>query len=543
MLRSSLLILALSVVASSCVPAPAGDEGEGEGERLAEGEGEAGEGEGEPPPPPPPPCEPVVEGNTSVLEGEVLDVVVRCATGKVVDFEAPSVPVPPAGLTLDDDNHVRWATDLNDATVFDLDVRDPETRETVRVHIAVADAFGVEGNEPIVDPLTYTEEFGLAVVRLSAQPDAEAYVDTEIVADGHIYAAQTKLRGASSLGYPKRSFTLKFDGDDRFNLPARPGQRADDFVDKKKVVLTSTFDDSAYVRQRLAYQAWNFTSTTVPHDHVRIQSTSVVVYVGTDYLGLYTMTDHVDRDLFEESLGLNDDGQLYKSTNHDANFRNTGNPGAGYERRDEPDVDLIEPYSDLAELVQVANSAETEDFASAIFPLIDVDDVVAWWIFTTAILGQDSYGKNAYLYRPGTTADGSTPRFRYAPWDFNESFGQAWETSRTSALVPVDEGWPMDTNLLWQRLLEGTTSGFNARRDYANAIRRDLSEEIVLDLFEAMVAETDQAARRDASVWADDYAAYFGHTAAYDDEVALVRAWIPQRWEYLRTVFPEVPQD
>jgi spore coat protein H len=537
MLRPSLLAFALSALAASCAPAPLdGDEGEGEGE------GEAGEGEGEGEPGPLP-CEPVLDGTTSVLEGDVLDVVVRCATGKVVDFEAPSIPVPPAGLTLDDDNHVRWPTDLNDATVFDFDVRDPETRETVRLHIAVADALGVEGNEPIVDPLAYTEEFGLPVVRLSAQPDAEVYVDTEIVADGHVYVAEAKLRGATSLGYPTHSFTLKFDGDDRFNLPARAGQlSADSFVEKKKVVLTTTFDDSSYLRQRLAFQLWN---RTCKHEHVRIQSTSVVVYVGSSYLGLYTMTDHVDRDLFEESLGLNDDGQLYKSTSHDANFRNVDFPEAGFERRDEPDVDLIEPFSDLAELVRAANVVdENGGFEAAVSPLIDRDDIVEWWVFATAILAEDSYGKNAYLYRPGTTTDGSTPRFRFAPWDFNAALGQAWETSRTSTDVAADEGWPLDTNLLWQRELEGTASGFEARRFYGDVIRHALSEEEVLALFDAMVVETQQAAQRNASVWADDYAGYFGRTdAAWADEVAFMRLWIAQRWAYLRTAFPAVPQD
>ena len=507
---------------------------------VAEGEGE-GEISGEPPADP---CAPVADGTASIVEGDALDVVIRCSTGKVVTFEVPSIPALPAGLALAADNHLRWQTDLDDATVVDVEVRDPDTREKVIVHVAVADAFGIEGNVAVVDPLAYTEEFGLPVVFLSAQPQREEYVAAQLVAAGHRYRIETKLRGASSLGYPKRSFTLKFEQTDRFYLPAREGQRtADSFADKKKVVLTSTFDDNAYVRQRLSYQVWNRTGAAAGREHITIQSTSVVVYIDGDYFGLYTMTDHVDRDLFEESLGLEDGGQLYKSINHDANFRNTDNPSAGYERRDEPDVDVIEPFSDMNALVMFANTSNDDDFASGLDAHIAVDDVINWWVFATAITGEDSYGKNAYFYRPSVAinADGveRTPVFRFAPWDFNQSFGQSWEASRTGSDIAADEGWPMDTNKLWDRLAHGVRSA-EVRAIYGEVIRGNLDEAVVLGLFEAMQAETELAARKDASVWADDYDGYFGGRGGddYDSEVQLIRDWIPARWSYLREHFP-----
>ena len=411
------------------------------------------------------------------------------------------------------------------------------------MHIAVADALGLEGNLPIADPLTYTEEFGLPVLFLSQQPDREEYAAAELVVDGHRYSIETKLRGASSLGYPKRSFTLKFEKADRFNLQPRAGQStAGVFVDKKKVVLTSTFDDNAYVRQRLSYQLWKRTGAAAGHEHVTIESTSVVVYVDGDYFGLYTLTDHVDRDLFEESLGLNDAGQLYKSVNHEANFRNTGNPRAGYERRDEPAVDALPPFSDLEALVRFANESSDEDFASGLNDHILVDDVIDWWVFATAITGEDSYGKNAYFYRPAVDEAAGSPVFRFAPWDFNQSFGQAWETSRTGSDIPADEGWPMGTNKLWDRLANGVRSD-EVRGFYADVIRSDLDEAVVTGIFEAMVAETDAAARRDASVWADRYRSYFNGRGGddYDSEVQLIRDWLPARWTYLRDRFPVTP--
>ncbi|HEY1098316.1 MAG TPA: CotH kinase family protein, partial [Myxococcota bacterium] len=129
-----------------------------------------------------------------------------------------------------------------------------------------------------------------------------------------------------------------------------------------------------------------------------------------------------------------------------------------------------------------------------------------------------------------------TPVFRFAPWDFNQSFGQSWETSRTGFDMPIDAGWPMQTNRLWERLIEGPY----VREIYGRNAHVWLSEASVSSLFEEMVLETDRAARKDASVWADAYRDHFRHDdlGDYDSEVALVRAWIVSRWQYLREHTP-----
>lgn len=482
--------------------------------------------------PPPPRCGPGAVGSAAVLEGELLDLRLVCTTG-LPDVALSTGPLPD-GATLeerDDGPHLLWATDLDDATVVEVVVRAAALQEEGTLRLAVADASLDPANVPPLDPTTYTEEHGLPVIFLDHEPAAEEYEADPIIAAGHRYtAASAKLRGASSLGYPKRSFTLKLDMNDRLELPAVG------FSDRKKVVLISTFDDNAYVRQRLAYQVYNRTQPGEPH--TRVESASVVLYVGGRYFGLYTLADHVDRDLFEESLGLGDGGNLYKSIDHNANFRRERFPpgsgdkdflGEGYELRDEPDLPTGQ-WDDLVALVAFVSDAEDASFDAQLGQHVAVDDMLAWWIFATAIVGEDSFGKNAYLYREGPGAP-----FRYAPWDFNHSFGQAWESSRTDPLTPVDEGWPLVTNQIWERALRSPVQGPAWWDAYREALSGPLSLEEVLGLFDAMSAEVEASARKDEAVWGQAYGDYFARPDLqdFDGERAYTRAWIVERWAYL----------
>src|SRR6185503_8108549 len=111
------------------------------------------------------------------------------------------------------------------------------------------------------------------------------YTPAIITFRGHRFTGEAKYRGGASLGYPKLSFTLKFADDDLFSEPGSG------FVDRRKVVLTSTFDDNSYVRQRMAFELWN----RLDPEHLQIRQASAVVFVNGEYRGLYALTDHVDR--------------------------------------------------------------------------------------------------------------------------------------------------------------------------------------------------------------------------------------------------------
>lgn len=117
----------------------------------------------------------------------------------------------------------------------------------------------------------------------------------------------------------------------------------------------------------------------------------------------------------------------------------------------------------------------------------------------------------------------------------NHSFGQAWETSRTDPATPNDEGWPIDTNQLWERLLASPEHGPALRARYAEALAGPHSVTEVLTLFDDMVADVYASARKDQAAWGQAYAQYYPRDDLqdFDGEVAYARAWIEARWAFL----------
>ena len=70
---------------------------------------------------------------------------------------------------------------------------------------------------------------------------------------------------------------------------------------------------------------------------------------------------------------------------------------------------------------------------------IDIDEFSDWLILVSYSLSDDSAGKNSYLYK-GDAADGALgDLFRFVPWDFNDSWGQSWQTDRT--LATTGQSW------------------------------------------------------------------------------------------------------
>ena len=81
-------------------------------------------------------------------------------------------------------------------------------------HNIAYDARG-HGNTP-VDPETYHEEGGLPVVHLFPAFDINAGSDTpgHLFYRGHRHEIEAQYRGASSLGYPQKSYTIEFENND-----------------------------------------------------------------------------------------------------------------------------------------------------------------------------------------------------------------------------------------------------------------------------------------------------------------------------------------
>jgi hypothetical protein len=453
-----------------------------------------------------------------VTEGDEVTVTVGCTGQGTAD--AFDVPTPPDGATWDPETRtLTWTPGLDQAGRHDVPVvSDGVFRETGTLRIDVADAWDAPANVP-VDPLTYTEELGLPVFHLTRPPDtnADTDVDASLVYEGHTYAIRLKYRGASSLYYPKNSYTITFPTDDHF-------EDADEgFDNRRKIVLTTTFDDNSYVRQALCYELWS----ALDPSRQQIQTMFAPVYINGAYEGLYVVTDHIDGEYWKDN-GYTEDADLYKAITHEANFY-ADYSGAhkatwhdGYTKEEGPDGD----WADLDAFVQWAATASDDDFRAGLGDRFAMNELIDWWILVRFTEADDSGGKNAYLY-----FDPVGGLIHHAPWDFNHSFGQTWQTEREASDTDYDFYW---SNNLFARSLEDPELGPIWRARMRAALDGPLADEAVQARIDAHIARIGLSAARDWDKWQDAYRSYGGWNwrtdwTSYEDEVAYVKEWTSER--------------
>ena len=484
-----------------------------------------------------PACAPTGGGPYWLLEGETVEFRPSCTSGIALAPSDFTVSPIPSGAHWDAKQGLfSWTPALDQAAVYHLTLSVPASGEAVDVKIGVADDFQDPSNVPPHDPTTYTEEYGLPVVWLSSLPSSATYADVSLTYAGHVYHAQAKIRGVTSSAYPKQSYSVKFDKSDEFEDPSR------DFIGKKGIALRAAFDDNSYLRDRLAFDLWN----RMDPAHVQIGAYNVAVYGPKGFAGIYTLTDKIDDHLMKAN-GLDGAGNLYSAKTHDCNFRLVvdgtsgtlkATPHQGYLKTDGLPADgQPGAYDDLDSLVTFVATAGASTFHDQIATRIDVSEYEDWWVFVTFMVAADNAGKNSFHFHSPYSSGGV---FRYVPWDFNATFGQDWQTIRTSA----QDGDTFTTqNNLFARLLADATFHSDIKKRYAAILRGPWNEDDLLALVDARVAEIEPVARRDEAIWGATYRAYPGFAPrtdfnSHDQEVAYLRAWIQQRWKWQAARFP-----
>jgi spore coat protein H len=365
-----------------------------------------------------------------------------------------------------------------------------------------------EGGAP--DPFTYVEEDGLPVFHIfmsASLPDEDGYRPARFVYRGRCYVAEMRYRGDTSL--------------------------AGGFMGRRKLVLTSPFNDNSYLRARLAFELWNRMSP----DHLPVQAYSAVVYMNGRYQGLYTVMDHIDRD-YLSAHGLDPGGDLFKAVGGDANFSRFDSMGGqkkklhqGYEKKAGKPEDGDEAYRTIDALTAFVADATPEQFLAERGDWVDVSDYEDWWILSTLMSAKDSVAKNAYHFR----ARGTGARFRYIPWDLDTSFGQDWNTTRLHAedLDPYTR-----ENRVFSRMLEDPAIAGPLRERYRALLQGPLSRDVVLGLIDGYVRELEPAALKDEARWGKEYKSFRSWSWRtdfndFEGEVAYLRAWVDTRWRVL----------
>jgi len=489
-----------------------------------------------------PRCLPSGGGPHAVLEGQSISLIVKCADG-VTETGTIDLGSLPEGAQFDRATSTfTWTPSLAQAGKHVLRARHERTGERGEIVLHVVDRFDAPDNQP-VERATYHEEYGLPVFHLTTDPglSEDVYTPASITYRGHTFqGAEAKLRGASSQSFPKRSFTLKFTKADKLSEPDFAGG----FLDKRKVTLTTTFDDNSYVRQRLGYELWN----RLDARNIRVQAYNAVLFLNGSYFGLYTVTDHINGYLMED-FGHSQDGDLYKARSSNANFRANENGTttpkaslhAGYSKEEGlPEADQPGAFDNIDAFVRWVIESSPEQLAAEAPRRIAEHEYVGWWIFVSFAAADDSINKNNYHYRD-PLQEGSV--WHVLPWDLNHSFGQDWNTVRVTANVTQPEGLYPRQNQLFEKLLAGPSAPAMRER-YAEVLASQAyAIDDVLALYDQMTAEVKDSAHRDELKWAEKYRTFArwnkrSDFTDHDQEVAYVREWLRARHAYLQSLYP-----
>ena len=253
-----------------------------------------------------------------------------------------------------------------------------------------------------------------------------------------------------------------------------------------------------------------------------------VVYLNGVYHGLYTAVDHVD-DEFMEQMGFLREANLYKAVSHDANFYNKSNLHSG-----EP----LDDFSDLDELVAFTGGSTPTDLIDGAAAWLDLEEFMDWFLLVHYSESGDSAGKNSYLAH-----DPAGGPFRFAPWDFNHSWGQNWYTARVPSSALNDFS---SRNAVFAAIHAVRSE---ALWDRFRALRADegpMSTPWVTGRLDAYYALIEPSAERDWAKWAQDYQAFSrwsGHRSGagdwqdYQGEKAYLYQWVQERGALFDTLY------
>lgn len=288
------------------------------------------------------------------------------------------------------------------------------------------------------DPLTL-EGFGLTVIDIRADPRAldelhrrtaehEAIeIDASVTIDGRRWeAVALELHGGLARTAPKKSYRLTFPDEDRVAW-AFDGEPAPDL--QRRLVLQASWIDPTWLRNDLTFAAARELGGLAP------RTGFAVVYLGGKRHGLYTVIERVDRPLLRR-LGLAPHGNVYKASDHRADWVAKANPLDGYEQK----INEDNPTDDLGPLLDTLTHTPLNAgaFHDAVEPLLHLDDWMTYQLVHTYALNQDAFTKNYYLHHDlDAPPDSVRPTWRLISWDADATWGLSWD----GAAIPPD-AWP-----------------------------------------------------------------------------------------------------
>ena len=339
-----------------------------------------------------------------------------------------------------------------------------------------------------------------------------------------------KIRGTSSQQYDKKSYRVELWSDETGVAMADTtflGMRSDDDWN-----LEAMWAQPLRLRDKVANELWMEMYqlpylANEPTALPGIRMEYVDLYVNGDFVGVYALTERMDR----KQLGLrkyngNLRGLLFKGNGPGAptfdtlpGYDNALDTWDNYEWVYPNESDTVYDWSSLYNFTNFVMNASDIAFYSQYSAMFDVDNAVDYFIFINVLKAMDNMGRNLFVARYKKTST-----FFYAPWDLDAIWGLDTDGSQTN------DATGFMTNGFYDRLLNDcSANGFVAMAQARyNALRETvLTREHIMELvraqYEALLE--DGAYDREHEAW-PEFTVDESHLGYMSD-------WLDARFEYL----------
>lgn len=234
------------------------------------------------------------------------------------------------------------------------------------------------------------------------------------------YRVGIRFKGNSSLqsawqnGIMKLSFKMDFD-EFEDTYPQIDNQR---FYGFKKFSLKNNYDDSSFVREKVAADV--FKNAGVAVSHTAFYELYIDHGNGAEYFGLYTLVEEVDGEVLDTQFS-SDDGNLYKPEDEDGSqFIEGAFTESAFEKKtNEDEADWSDIKALFTALHADTHTNDPSTWRNNLEAVFDVDTFLKYLAVNGIIQNWDTYGvmpHNYYLYN-----NPENGKLTWIPWDNNEA--------------------------------------------------------------------------------------------------------------------------
>jgi hypothetical protein len=351
-------------------------------------------------------------------------------------------------------------------------------------------------------------------------------------ADGNVITmhAGFKIRGTSSQQYDKKSYRVELWADETGAEMADTtflGLRSDDDWN-----LEAMWAQPLRLRDKVANELWMEMyklpyAESEPDALPGIRMVYADVFINDEYLGVYTLTERMDR----KQLGLrkyNGDirGVLYKGNGPGAPtfdslpmYDNTLDTWDNYEWVYPNESDTAIHWNHLYSFTNFVMNASDVVFYSQYAAQFDKDNAIDYYLFINSLMAMDNMGRNLFVarYKKSST-------YMYLPWDLDAIWGLDIDGSKTYNAVGLK------SNGFYDRLTQdcndygfvgSAQTRYNELRD--TLLTREHIMELVQNQYDALI---------ESGVYEREHEAWPEFTVD-ESQLTYLSDWLDDRFSYL----------